>query len=341
MYDTIAAMTEVHDLDISKFQGGSVMEDFGSGRSSARLWHNGTDDGSYHPRITYWPDGSRLKVEASLPKLCGQTVITPLDVELALDKLDALLATLFGGLPSVDTWTCQRVDYTWSWEVTPHAAAYLSVWQNVQVTGLSRQDYGADGVVWKQGNRWIKVYDKSRESGGLGGTLRFEVSNYKSAVKYMAKRWFGCERTVHEMLQPGRALYVLAREGERVGLFSDISTHDGVLMARLRECYGRSVSSAYYVLALLRAYGDNAHKADLIARSTLSGWKSRLRDDGFLNVVADEYEVREQGLQPLHLNLDVAGVRGYCESWDEMSAHLGVIGRESRYLMQRQVVQYA
>lgn len=340
MYDTIAAMIEVHDLDVSKFQGGAVMEDFGSGRSSARAWHNGDGDG-YHPRITYWPDGRLLKVEASLPKLCGRTVINPLDVESAIERLDALLGALFGDLPSVDTWTVQRVDYAWQWEVSPHAAAYLSVWQNVQVTGLSRQDYGADGVVWKQGNRWIKVYDKSRESGGLGGTLRFEVSNYKSAVKYMCKRWFGCDRVVSEVLQPGRALYVLAREGERIGLFSDISTEDGVTLARLRDCYGRRAASAFYVLTLLQTYGDSAHKAGLISRSSLSEWRARLRRDGFVNVVGDGYEVRGTGLKPLHLNLDVAGVRAYCETWGEMSAHLGVVGPESAYLMQRAVVQYA
>ena len=135
-------------------------------------------------------------------------------------------------------------------------------------------------------------------------TLRFEVSNYRDAVKYMAARWFGCERLVGEMVGIGRALYCLAAHWDRLGLgVSDSFGHDEHQLMRLRQAFGRKVSTAYYALRLIREYGPQACTAplNLMSKSAYYAWRGRLIECGFLVEQDGEDVVVRQALPALHL----------------------------------------
>lgn len=285
MYDTISAMRTETVLDAGLFGGGSVVEDFDTGQSHARLWLNPSGDG-YAPRVTYWPDGRVLKVEFSVPKLAGCESTenpTPDEVELALDRVDAYLDQHFG-VSGVRSWLCQRIDYAWMWDVGTEIGTYMQMLSGLRIAGTVRQSYGKDGVVWKAGNRWVKFYRR-------GETLRYEVSSYKRAVKYMCAEWFDCVRTVDELVHEGRALYVLAYFWEKLGLHAGTYSSEASLLRRLRDVYQRGVSGAWYALTLMREFGVDAYKSDLISANNYHTWKRRLLDDGFVVIVGDDVDV--------------------------------------------------
>lgn len=356
MFDTVAAFCEVRDLPDELFKGGSVVEDFETGRSHARLWLNPGTSSDYAPRYTYWREAGVLKVEASLEKLSGAIrVINGQTMDAALNALDGHIQQHIGRLPSVREWTVQRIDYTWTWYVHPSVAVYIAAMKHHDLSGMSKQDFGATGVVWKQGNRWVKLYDKSVESSIPGEWLRLEVSNYKTAVQYMCAKWFDCERTVDELLHPGRALYVLSMYLQRLGLSHGV-TGDIGLMWKLRDTYGSSASSAFYALTLLRLYGSSAHKTGLTSYSTLTQWKKRLLADGFVLRMDGEYvETDQHELAALHLpvqavfqkligeNLEMVKIpapsgskKNFGEFWGVISDALGVPrGPGSAYLAER------
>jgi hypothetical protein len=300
MIDTISAITDLdHDLDDHLFDGGSVTEDFATGRQSARLWHNPSSS-VYEPRVTYWPAGRQLKVEFSVPKLID--VVNPAlsDVDVALDLVNAWLSDHFGDLPDLRSWRCQRIDYAWTFDVDP--GDYLPVLDRLDVSRMTRHGFRGDGVVWKAGNRWIKFYDKRVDN--LPG-LRFEVSNYRDALRYMCDKWFVCERVVRELVHPGRALYVLAWAWSALGLSQASSYQSSLtLFDDLRHAFGSSVSSAYYHLNLLRSFGRAAVHQGLTSASSFSRWKRELCERGFVTIVDDETIINERTLVPLRLPIN-------------------------------------
>lgn len=300
VYDTIAATINLTDqLDRALFSGGSVTDDFDTGRRSARLWRNDAGNGGYHPRVTYWPLGDTLKVEFSVCKMAETLDVDDAARDLAFDRVSAIMRHEFGVVTDVQDWACQRIDYTYTFDTAPHdAEAYLQVFDELRLAGARRHSFKGEGVVFKAGNRWTKFYQKDAMR------LRFEVSNYRQAVDYMANKWFDCPRTVREMAQPGRALYVLAEQWHRLGLDVDRYSHVVSRDQALRDAFGQSVASAHYVLHLHREYGRrDALDLGLVSGSTFGVWTARLRDSGFLAVSDDENV--SQSLPSLKLPADV------------------------------------
>jgi hypothetical protein len=346
-FDTVAAFTEPpYELSDDLFEGGSVTENFNSTHVAARLWKNPKKASSvYEPRVTYWrrhgyrvshqrelgaavrdpsdvenyPNGL-LKLEFSLPQMSSG--YNPLDnmqmesVDAALARVDAFAATICDGLPPVREWTCQRMDYTYNWRVGKQLREYMTVLQSLRVSGMHRHPFDAnEGVVWKAKNRWIKFYNKSLQSGirGSDEVLRFEVSNYKDALKYMCSKWFDCERTVGELLHPGRALYTMARMWDKLGLHSaETYGTDGLVHQKLVELFGhRGAQAAAWHLNLIRTYGTTAFSegVKLTSKSSYYRWKTKLQDSGVITVFDIEGEdeaidVIDIKLEPLELPLD-------------------------------------
>lgn len=259
--------------------------------SVLRRWWNPRE--GYAPRVTWWQEqgqeGGRLRIEFSIPKLA---CIDPLDNVTEAEKDQALdAATVFvqakldARLPDVATWRVSRVDYAWNWDLHGDLPAYLAMVGRLWLGDSTRHPYPETlGVVWKSKRehaRWVKFYDKTRElgRGDLRNVLRFEVSNYKRVLPYMCARWFGCEQTVGEVLQPGRALYALAVAWERLGLGrAERYAQDGdALLLELRSEFGQSASSAYYALRVIEQYGADAHKVyGLMSSNTYYRWRRLL-----------------------------------------------------------------
>jgi hypothetical protein len=288
------------------------------------------------------------------------------DVDRALGLVSEFVERVFG-LEPVQSWKAQRVDYAWMWELGPLLPVYMSVLQKLRISDWSRHPYDAsEGVVWKSNStkgRWVKFYNKTRELRGSGdeglpeGVLRFEVSNYKDAVAYMSEHWFGGEQTVQEVTRTGRALYVMARQWERLGLGqSESYGHEEYLLFRLRDAFGtRAVPSAHYVLTLYDKFGTEAFREhELVKRSTYYHQLTRLRECGFLTAHSDGSEsVRSVALPALHLPLcetleECGNLKCLAPSpgaylpdkilrknWAGLSDLLGVIGPRSEYLLRR------
>lgn len=331
MYDTISCYTRPPDrLADSLFTAGTVSESFNKASVMARLYRN-PPEGIYEPRVTYWRrHGTRdaeselgnydpaddddmqdgfLKVEFSVPKMLNGSPllnITHDDAEESLSLVNSFLRTnISPDLPDVRQWRVQRFDYCIMWDVTPHLHEYLALFGSLQAAGMSRHPFGAtDGVVWKSRSargRWVKFYNKTKEAGlvGVAGhdhpqVLRFEVSNYKDATRYMAQSWFMSDRLVQEFMQPGRALFTLASQWDKLGLSSAEDYDAGVatLMKRLSESYNHHWTTAYGILHAMQVFGADAHtELSLVSKSTYYRWRRRLVDDGFITVrnTIDEY----------------------------------------------------
>jgi len=327
MYDTVAAITpSVSVLEPDAFQGGITTEVFeGDGsRVQVRLFRNPSRDGVYEPRFTYWvPEDEEthktgwLKAEFSVPKMArrrpGETGLSLLDnpteddKELGLDRVDALIQQYFGEQRGIRTWKAQRVDYAWNWNVGPLIVVYLAVLQSLRLSTWSRHPYdAAQGVVWKSKGtrgRWVKFYNKGLQlrssldeatdilDAAAPGVLRYEVSNYKDAVKYMAARWFGCDQVVGELLHPGRSLYVMARFFDKLGLHDGSVGAEEYLLYRLAEHFGPTrASTAWYVMTLHSRYGNAAFSdLELIKRSTFYSYIKELRENNFLQSQSSEF----------------------------------------------------
>ena len=281
MFDTIACLISGVVIDPSVFQGQAVTEDLETGKVTARMWLNPRE--GYAPNVTYWAEGQVLKIEASLSKMAGldpHENMTSEHAEQALDLIDRFVQQTFGSLPSVREWTCQRIDYCWMWDCGRDISAYMTMLKSLRIGGMTRDVYD-DGVVFKQGNRWIKFYMRDN-------MLRFEVSNYKQAVRYMCKRWFVCERTVSELVHTGRSLYMMALYLDKLGVDA-LPIARASLLSRLRDVYGSSASSAFYALTVIHEFGSASHTTlKLISSSSFYSWRKRLNDDGFVIVVDDD-----------------------------------------------------
>lgn len=348
MYDTVACFIEPPaPLSDALFQGGVVTERFGTSQAVVRLFLNPAKDDEYAPRVTYWRslvrevdaytmgtaedmpqqcgENGLLKFEFSVAKLAGVTLenVTEADKERALDKAD-VFAERFGALPSVRLWRVQRVDFAWMWRVGSLLAVYMTVLARLQISSWSRHPYdAAEGVVWKSEStkgRWVKFYNKTKELGlatGVDDVLRFEVSNYKDAVRYMADSWYGCERIVGEMLQPGRALYCMSVQWDRLGLGNaDSYGREEMEMLRLRDVFDKRWMQASKILELIRAYGSQVYQAplNLMSRDMYFRYKRELDEEGFLP--AFESQDRRAALPALHLPVDeIEDFDVLAESW--------------------------
>lgn len=333
-------------LDESKFQGATVKLDLETGESERRFYHNPTTE--YGPRFTYWPGTNTLKVEFSVPKMIGlspEMNVTVQHIEQAFDRVDAAIKALAGDLPSVRSWSCQRVDYTVNVRLPGLVPVYLARLANLRVSTWVRQPYSG-GVIWKTKGtrgRWVKFYAKTPD------VLRFEVSNYRDAVRYMSKRWFVCERTVSELVRPGRALYVLAHYWTMLGLAAPWGAAERETI-RLREVFGvRSLGAARHALECYRLHGAESYKSlALMSKASYYRWLKLLRDNGFLMSVSNRKQMGRVDL-PCEPVFDVLRAQNLnssqpgpivCEkeknSWENFASVLGVNPKspKNNYLME-------
>lgn len=333
MIDTIACLiSPTRALDDSAFGGGSVSTAFDQDFPAvkARLWLN--PQHGYAPRITYWRDAQAdpftgeitrsnegngvLKAEFSVPKLAEIDTLnanpTEADVQVALTEATRYVRRHFGDdLPDIREWRTQRIDYAWQWDVGAQLPAYMSVMHKLRVRTYQRHPFDAnEGVVWKSKGRWVKFYNKAKEQGYThGSVLRFEVSNYKDAVRRMAEAWFGTHRGVGQMVSFPRALYVMGRTFDALGLQPDVGYGQREwLLYRLRDAFGQKhLPRAAHALTMIHEYGVAAYSDDLalMNKSTYYSWRKKLLDGGFLVVVDtdDDSTVRESdvSLEPLQL----------------------------------------
>jgi len=292
-------VTVPRDLSSSLFQGGVERQAFDTGEVDRRLYRNPSGS-EYGPRVTYWDTTRTLKVEFSAQKMGGT-------VGQALDAVDEFLRDTFGELPGIRSWSVQRIDYAADLAVGDKLPLYVAALEQAQIAGCTRHPFSGAGIVWKsrgRRGRWVKFYTRA------DGSLRFEVSSYKDAARYMAERWFGCERTVEQMVKPGRALFALSREWERLGLGGDVFGHEVGELDRLRAVFGlRGVSSARYVLELHREFGAEAYRGlGLVSKATYYRRLAELRAEGFL-VEGDEREALKAIELPCESVFDAIGAR--------------------------------
>jgi hypothetical protein len=199
------------------------------------------------------------------------------------------------------------VDYAHNFDVGKDITAYMSLLQSLWIGGMARHPYpDSQGVIFKgkqRGSRWVKFYDKAKQLGdGSGrGVLRFEVSNYKQVLPYMCKEWFGCDRTVANVLQPGRALYCMASQWERLGLAttSTYGADSTTLLLRLKADFGNSALTAYGALHAIHTYGADAHtQYHVMSSNTYYRWRKLLTQHGYIT------EHSDVSLMALHLPTD-------------------------------------
>lgn len=283
MYDTVVASIEVDLKDESMFTHRSVVDEV------VRMWRNPSES-VYEPRLTYWRARSgghgKLRIEFSIPKMAGVDPLcnpTADDLYRARVRVDVLLISWFEqDLPSINDWQAQRVDYAWNFEPSVDTAQYITLLQGMWLGRMSRHPHpDAEGVVWKSkqpNHRWVKFYNKAREAGSTGTpVLRFEVSNYRRSLDYMCSHWLGCSRSVGDLLQPGRALYVMARIWSRLGLFSSSYHADNGLILKLHQLFGGRAAKAFYALMCISTYGADAHKVHhLLSDNTYYKYKREL-----------------------------------------------------------------
>lgn len=367
------------------FQGAITQERFGTKDAVVRLYRNPTKDEAYAPRVTYWRNMVRdhesysigsaeelpddvgetglFKIEFSVPKMLHDRELltknlTSEQIEAALDQVNLYL-TGFADLPDVREWRLQRVDYAWMWDVGDLLTAYMSVLHKLRISSWSRHPFdAAEGVVWKSRStkgRWVKFYNKTKELGIDGAqVLRFEVSNYKDACKYMAEGWFGSDRVVREYLHPGRALYTMAAQWDRLGLGrSDHIGHDEYRQQRLLDVFGKRWMQAQAHIQLIRDYGTASFRdLGLTSEWSYHKYKRELIEHGFLLTTEDDILESKVALQPLYLFDEEHYDDIYSESWqsydlgespsqknfweNELRPGLGLTGgRMSKYLIER------
>lgn len=343
MYDTVVASIPFDLDDEEIFTHQSVVDDV------IRMWRNPLA-GVYEPRLTYWRlaaggGGGRLRVEFSIPKMLGLPPLSNPDQAAtlkALSLVDRWLWYMTPHLPNISEWQAQRIDYAWNFEASADVPQYITMLQGLWLGGMSRHPHpDAEGVVWKSkqaNHRWVKFYNKSREAGSNGTpVLRFEVSNYRRSLAYMCEKWLGCGRTVGELLQPGRALYVMARMWSRLGLFSSTYHADGALLFKLHELFGNAAAGAYYALSCITRYGADTHKLHhLMGDNAYYTWKRRLNEHDLLvhsdvylpplslpvvSILKELFETRAQDLKkffPSQLNTSPKNLPKNWETWAKM-----------------------
>lgn len=234
-----------------------------------------------------------LKLEFSIPKMVENDPLKTITHKQALQALervtDFVRSHVYKDAPHLLEWTTQRIDYTWMWNTSPNLRAYMAVLHNLRIGGMSRHPYEAsEGIVWKAGNRWVKFYNKNKEAGIISvdiEMLRFEVSNYKDAVRYMASEWFGNDRTVANMMLPHRALWCLSYLWDKLGLGrADHYGAEELLDHRLRKEFGESVAAASWALRCVRLYGVSSYKEgiELMSSNNYHTWQRRLKEKGIL-----------------------------------------------------------
>lgn len=249
--------------------------------------------GRREPAITYYPHtyaGKRLRVEVSLPKFLGKplAILGQADVDLALNKLDVFLEARELSIQPIREWKAARIDYVYGWDTGSKTSAYIAALHQVQIGNYDRTPYDY-GIVWKAGKgyRWIKFYNKAEEQGLARrlGVLRFELSTYRNAVRYLAQKRYKVAQTVENLTRKELIWKELRHWIKKIGLMEAGFGARQTLERDLADTYGaRGAAAASWFLDCYSKYGRMAyqHPYNLITKSTYYVWLRKLKVDGFL-----------------------------------------------------------
>ncbi len=290
MIDTIEAYIRLEEpLDTSVFDDFSISTNSKGQVERHWLRHDGV---RFDYRVS--PSGYFLSVSFSVASVSRAWMVNPTteQVQSTLDAIDKYLidSQALISIASIRQWTCQRVDYAWNFDVGEQLAEYMLMLQGLHCSTMQRAVYPDDeGVIWKSKSRWVKFYNKARRLGGgeAETVIRYEVSNYADALRYMCKAWFMCERTVGELVHQGRALYVLSRMFESLGLTADSYDSKASVLLKLREVFGSQALSAMAAYDLITTHGSDVSKYSLMPSSTFYLWRDRLSEHGFLTMSSE------------------------------------------------------
>ncbi len=177
MFDTTKLKADEVDLSLRPERGWREIttDDGGVPRPMFLLRRKGS------PSINYSPRSGRISVGVSLPKLLyGQNVslLAPSDVPAALDGLsNRITDAVQAPIPWCGDWTIQgRSDVAYSWQAGALVPEYLDAFSQIALP-YHWLDRAGSSVYWKNDRRWVRFYDKFRESGipEASGILRFEI----------------------------------------------------------------------------------------------------------------------------------------------------------------------
>ncbi len=269
---------------------------------------------SYAPRLTYRrhverPDHGTLTVEFSVPHMIqDMSPYNPNDIEIqiAFDRVDRFVRVMLGSsaIQSIREWRVMRMDCAYNWIAGEYIDEYMVIMQSLQCQTMTKQIHNRDGVTWlsQSRRRALKFYNKRTEdTWHRWTTLRFEVSNYHSAVQYMCDHWFKCSRLVGECVTVAHSLDVLHRMFDRLGLNSnDIYRSDEIENIALYKAYGSSASQAQWILHMYRMFGVESYKKGYTNQGTYYKWLKRLRVDGFISNEHTDSSVPALQLPPQH-----------------------------------------
>lgn len=280
MYDTIHCYHKLDkQLDVTRFNEYRVIDDSVRGQSGTFIAHDLC-------HVRYMPNQNILSIQFSVASVLNEPYVN-ITEKMAHDAtylVDDYLKQFDSDLLPVREWTITRIDYAYNF-VVDDIDSYMLMVRDLHHKYQRVQYDVSEGVLFSAKSRSIKFYNKAKQR-GMGEaetTLRYEVSNYPAAVRYMAEHWFNCPRTVEQFLKPERAVYVLQRFWYELGLSSpNAFTHEPAIMYQLRETFGSSALAAHTALILISTHGSDAHKQQLLSRSQYYAWRHKLTQCGFL-----------------------------------------------------------
>lgn len=215
----------------------------------------------------------QLSIEFSAARWSGISRLENLtqhDVDYAIVQINTWISGLIGRSVDIAHWTVTRIDYAYNWRV--NYDDYDAALRQLDMSNMSKSIY-KHGVEWKRAGRWVKYYNKARELGYGDDVLRFECSNYRRAAAYMAARWFGCERTVQEMAQEGRAMCVIARMMDQLHIpHGEIQAARGIDY-RIKQAFGAGGLAALGAWHVIRRHGAQAVSLGLMSRAVYYRWR--------------------------------------------------------------------
>lgn len=223
---------------------------------------------------------TQLSVEFSAARWSGISRLHNLtqdDVDHAISQINQWISSIVGREVDISRWTVTRIDYAYNWHV--NYEQYDAALRTLEMSNMSKTTY-RHGVEWKRAGRWVKYYNKARELGYGDDVLRFECSNYRRSVAYMAARWFGCERTVSELAQEGRALVVIARMMDQLHIpAGEIQSARGIDY-RIKEVFGAGALAALGAWHVIRTHGAHSVELGLMSRAVYYRWRRAFASAG-------------------------------------------------------------
>lgn len=328
MFDTIHAYTEIainqssHQMiDLSAFSDVRYVMD-SSGHETIRAEDNHRH---LHIVVRETEHGIRLNIQFSMSAIAHDllSIYDNLTMDDAADILSYITTLLssYGLDVDIQSMIVTRIDYTWNYHVSSVAESvgYRRMFAQRTMPGMTRHDYN-NGTTFTQQSRAIKLYDKTNERNDDNAhpVLRFEVSNYNPAIHYMCTNWFHCERTIHDLVNAERALYVLSYMHKRFKLNAPESyaTHNNI-EHKLKSHFGTSYMSASSARRLIAEYDRDVVALGLMSEPNYYAWKRKLSRAGLLYITESSLKTLQspQNLRKKTLNSANQASKKSGENW--------------------------